>query len=398
MKRLVLALLLITSVAHADDRRSVEYILNQVWDDDANALNVSGGGDIFPGNGYSLTDPAEDRLLFWDDSESDVHFLSVDADTFQIVSQELGLVAPLGFGHGGSNATTRQGAIDALTDSANSTTGYVLTVNGSNQAVFSANTSSLFTDGTTSAYLSNQNNAFLVGTSAQIAKLSVVADANEVTAAFKAASTQDANVIEVKNNSNSVVFAVSVDGTVTGGASGGGVLTLGSSGVKLFDDRDGMLVIKGDGAGQDESLGFNFDDTANVVTVSTDSGVTYISYDSVGTHAGGAIVPKVVHLTDGATVAVDASLGSVFRLVAAGNRTISAPSNEFAGQKIIIIHEASGADRTLSLDSASAGGFRFGTDITGPLTATTSGKQDYLGFVYDATDDKWDLVASRKGY
>jgi hypothetical protein len=101
-------------------------------------------------------------------------------------------------------------------------------------------------------------------------------------------------------------------------------------------------------------------------------------------------------LTDGATPALDASLGSVFRLSAAGDRTIAVPSNATSGQKIVIQHFASGGARTLALNSG-AGGFRFGTDVTA-LTQTTSGKTDYIGCVYNATDSKWDVVAYVKGY
>lgn len=104
----------------------------------------------------------------------------------------------------------------------------------------------------------------------------------------------------------------------------------------------------------------------------------------------------VVALTDGVTPALDASLGTVFTLTAAGNRTIAVPTNARAGQKIIIRHLASGADRTLALNTG-AGGFRFGTDITA-LTATTSGKTDYIGCIYNATDSKWDVVAVTKGF
>lgn len=103
-----------------------------------------------------------------------------------------------------------------------------------------------------------------------------------------------------------------------------------------------------------------------------------------------------VDLSDGATPALDASLGNVFRLSAAGDRTIAVPSNPKAGQKIIIRHLASGGARTLALNTGT-GGFRYGTDVTG-LTQTVSGKVDYIGCVYDATDNKWDVIAYSKGY
>lgn len=112
--------------------------------------------------------------------------------------------------------------------------------------------------------------------------------------------------------------------------------------------------------------------------------------------SGGAIIDTVVALSDGATPALDASLGNTFTLTAAGNRTIAVPTNPVTGQKIVILHTASGADRTLALNSA-AGGFAFGTDVTG-LTATTSAKTDAIGCIYFAGLSKWLVVAYVKGY
>lgn len=109
------------------------------------------------------------------------------------------------------------------------------------------------------------------------------------------------------------------------------------------------------------------------------------------------IGPSVV-LVDGATVALDSSLGKVFRLTAAGNRTIAAPTGSpFDGQGLIIEHTASGGARTLSLTTGSAGSFAFGTDITA-LTATSSGLTDYIGAIFDATANRWRVIAFTKGF
>ena len=118
--------------------------------------------------------------------------------------------------------------------------------------------------------------------------------------------------------------------------------------------------------------------------------------DVAGTQRATRGVNGVSALTDGATVNIDASLGNTFTLLAAGDRTIAAPSNPVDGQKIVIRHKASGANRTLTLTTG-ANGFRFGTDITA-LTATTSGLTDYIGCIRNATDSRWDVVAYSKGY
>lgn len=107
-------------------------------------------------------------------------------------------------------------------------------------------------------------------------------------------------------------------------------------------------------------------------------------------------ITSVVTLTDGATPALDASLGTIFSLTAAGDRTIAVPTNPTSGQKIIIRHIASGASRSLALNTG-AGGFRFGSDVTG-LSTTVSAKTDYIGAIYNATASFWDVVAYSKGY
>jgi len=104
----------------------------------------------------------------------------------------------------------------------------------------------------------------------------------------------------------------------------------------------------------------------------------------------------IATLTDGATVALDASLADTFELSAGGDRTILAPTNPTAGKRIVIRHYASGGARTLTLSLGTLG-FRFGTTITA-LTATSSGKYDYIGAIYHLTDTIWDVVAYSKGF
>lgn len=125
------------------------------------------------------------------------------------------------------------------------------------------------------------------------------------------------------------------------------------------------------------------------------NGSKTLSWSAVGPKSGGCTA-TTASLTDGATPALDASLGCTFRLAAAGDRTIAVPTNPTPSQKIVIEHFASGGARTLALNSG-AGGFRFGTDITA-LTQTASGKTDYIGAIYNDTDTKWDVVAYVKGY
>lgn len=139
-------------------------------------------------------------------------------------------------------------------------------------------------------------------------------------------------------------------------------------------------------------------DTAARVAVGANGRVlTAASGQTPGVEWSANPTPAPVTLTDGATVALDASAGKVFLLSAAGDRTILTPSNPAAGRGIVIAHTASAAARTLALTTGSAGAFAFGSDITA-LSQTASGKTDYIGAIYNATIDRFLVISYAKGY
>jgi hypothetical protein len=109
--------------------------------------------------------------------------------------------------------------------------------------------------------------------------------------------------------------------------------------------------------------------------------------------AGGAtlpayLAPKAFALTDGASIAVDASAGNYLTVTLGGNRTIAAPSNAIAGEIITfaLAQDATGS-RTVTWTSG-AGGYSFGTDGTPTLT-TTANAVDEIAFRYHAGLGKW---------
>jgi len=105
--------------------------------------------------------------------------------------------------------------------------------------------------------------------------------------------------------------------------------------------------------------------------------------------------PAPVGLTDGATIATDASTGNYFRVTLAGNRTLSNPTGMVDGQRVLweIAQDGTGS-RTLTLGTK----FAFGSDITTAVLSTAAGKKDLLGAIYNQTADKWYVVAFVKGY
>lgn len=115
-----------------------------------------------------------------------------------------------------------------------------------------------------------------------------------------------------------------------------------------------------------------------------------------GTVTAARIVSTVVTLTDAATIAVDSSLGNSFKVTLAGNRTLGSPTGSpVDGQKMLIAVRQDGTgSRTLAYNAI----YRFGTGVTSPTLTTGANKTDYLGFVYNSTDTKWDCIGVSPGY
>jgi hypothetical protein len=109
----------------------------------------------------------------------------------------------------------------------------------------------------------------------------------------------------------------------------------------------------------------------------------------------GAVAPTVVRLTDGATIAVDASLGNDFRVTIGANRTMSTPANPANGQQIIFqITQGSGGSSAITWDT----GYEFSTGLPQPTLSSAAGQTDLLGFIYNASKGKWLLAAFVNGF
>jgi len=114
---------------------------------------------------------------------------------------------------------------------------------------------------------------------------------------------------------------------------------------------------------------------------------------SLGNH-NHPVSPVVVVLTDGATIAIDATLGERFRVVLTGDHTLGNPSGAVDGQLLLIelIQDGSGGQAvTLGTKYNDPNGY-----YTGQSTA--AGKRDKLGVQYNSSDDKFDVLAFAVGY
>lgn len=112
---------------------------------------------------------------------------------------------------------------------------------------------------------------------------------------------------------------------------------------------------------------------------------------------GAELAPKVVALTDAATVLVNAALGNDFYVTLGGNRTMGAPSNPADGQKITfeVIQDGTGS-RTLTW-TGGAGGYAFGSG-TAPTLSTAAGATDQAAFRYSARKNAWLYLGTTGGF
>jgi hypothetical protein len=116
--------------------------------------------------------------------------------------------------------------------------------------------------------------------------------------------------------------------------------------------------------------------------------------------AGGAtlpdyLAPKVASLTDGSTIAVDASLGNAFNLtLSASGHTLSNPTNSVDGEVIRFrITQGTGGSFTMSFGT----NYDFGAG-SAPTLSTAAGKVDILGFEYVSSISKWCYLGSGLGF
>jgi hypothetical protein len=108
-----------------------------------------------------------------------------------------------------------------------------------------------------------------------------------------------------------------------------------------------------------------------------------------------AVAPKVIALTDAATITVNAALGNDFRVTVNGNRAMAKPTNPSDGQKIVFqVTQGTGGSFTITWDSS----YEFSSSLPQPTLSSTAGQTDLLGFIYNAAKGTWLLAAFVNGF
>jgi hypothetical protein len=116
----------------------------------------------------------------------------------------------------------------------------------------------------------------------------------------------------------------------------------------------------------------------------------------LGNNAG-FLTPRVTAVGTGASITANIDTSDIVTQIntqSAGTLTINAPTGTAVnGQKLIIRVTCTNA-QTLSWNAA----FRGSNDLALPAATTGSSKVDYVGFFYNSTALKWDLVAKVFGF
>jgi hypothetical protein len=127
------------------------------------------------------------------------------------------------------------------------------------------------------------------------------------------------------------------------------------------------------------------------------AGASIVTYTGSETLSNKTITPRVVAIADGTSIAINADttdIATQANTQATGTLSISAPTGTpFNGQKLIL-RISSTAVQTFSWNAIFVGS----TDLPLPTASSSSSKYDYVGFIYNSTAAKWQLLAKIFGF
>jgi hypothetical protein len=105
----------------------------------------------------------------------------------------------------------------------------------------------------------------------------------------------------------------------------------------------------------------------------------------------------VVAIADGTSVTIDADttdMATQANTQAAGTLTINAPTGTLANGQKIMFRLTSTNVQTFAWNAIFIGS----TDLALPTVSSGAGTEDYVGFIYDSTAVKWQLLAKVFGF
>ena len=162
-----------------------------------------------------------------------------------------------------------------------------------------------------------------------------------------------------------------------------------SDALLLLNIGAGLVTLAGDGTSTiTAGVGYKLTIPQNTVGGAVRSGANAWRSTTPKAHASAGVA-----LTDGANIALDASLSNTYYVVLGGNRTLDNPTNPSDGQVINVrIRQDATGSRTLAYGTKYW--FPGGTD---PVLSTAANAVDLMSCQYDATLDAW-LCNTAKAY
>lgn len=165
-----------------------------------------------------------------------------------------------------------------------------------------------------------------------------------------------------------------------------GSLTLGSA-----------LAVGSGGTGATTLTGVVIGNGTSAFTSKTNPTGAFIGDTDTQTLTNKTITPRVVSIADATSVTINADttdIATQANTQAVGTLTINAPTGTpVNGQKIIFRLQSTNV-QTFSWNAIFAGS----TDLSLPTASTGTSKYDYMGFIYNSTATKWQILAKNFGF
>lgn len=184
---------------------------------------------------------------------------------------------------------------------------------------------------------------------------------------------------------------------ITSGTSGGVPYFSGSSTIASSAALTANFLVIGGGAGVAPATTTTGTGVLTALGNNVNATGGFTTIDGTATLSNKNIQSRVVALGDATSVTFNADttdIATQANTQVAGTLTINAPTGTpVNGQKIVFRLQSTNV-QTFSWNAAFAGS----TDLTLPTASTGSSKFDYMGFIYNSTAAKWQILAKNFGF
>ena len=171
----------------------------------------------------------------------------------------------------------------------------------------------------------------------------------------------------------------------------------GSSGQVVTTDGAGNLTLTSPTVGSYPSAGISVSTGSAWGTSLVAPSGSIVGTTDTQTLTNKTVVLRVVAVSDATSVTINADttdMATQANTQVAGTLTINAPTGTpVNGQKIIFRLLSTNA-QTFSWNAIFAGS----TDLSLPTASSGSSKYDYMGFIYNSTSSKWQIIAKNFGF